>query len=246
MLCAAALAALPAHASDEGPPAGAGEAPRLEGDYRLQGVREMVAQLLLHPDGRFEYGASYGAVDELVKGTWTLRDGKVVLSADKAPAPSFSRHLNQPPRDADCIRGFDGDPGKPTALVACVATPATGTPWGHIMITAVFSNGKQRSGETGSDGKLGFLARPEPEWRGATVQRLLVGYRRGGVPQAPQAFEVPAGAGTAVIDFEPGNLVRPAFDQATLRVSAWHGVRAEALVLVDEDGADTSGRFVRR
>jgi hypothetical protein len=44
------------------------------------GQMEVGAQLLLKPDGHFEYELAYGALDEEAKGTWELRDNAVFLT----------------------------------------------------------------------------------------------------------------------------------------------------------------------
>ena len=59
----------------------------LAGHYYLQGVHEVGSELLLHPDGRFEYFLAYGAYDESATGTWTLQGGQVLLNTAGAAAP---------------------------------------------------------------------------------------------------------------------------------------------------------------
>src|ERR1700747_2620930 len=51
------------------------------------GQMEVGAQLLLKPDGHFEYELAYGALDETAKGTWELRDGAVLLPPAPAVVP---------------------------------------------------------------------------------------------------------------------------------------------------------------
>ena len=48
---------------------------------------EVGAQLLLKPDGHFEYELAYGALDEEGKGTWEFRDGAVFLTSVPAVVP---------------------------------------------------------------------------------------------------------------------------------------------------------------
>ena len=61
-----AFGALAVHAQD------------VAGHYVLQGVMEVGSELLLKPDGTFEYMLAYGAADYWAKGTWR-RDGKSVV-----------------------------------------------------------------------------------------------------------------------------------------------------------------------
>ncbi len=50
---------------------------------------EMGAMLRLTPDGRFDYGLVYGALDEAGQGSWSLKDGKVLLISDAVTPPRF-------------------------------------------------------------------------------------------------------------------------------------------------------------
>jgi len=58
------------------------------GHYVLQGVMEVGSELLLKPDGSFEFMLAYGAADYWAKGTWKHDgDGVVLQSAGKEEAP---------------------------------------------------------------------------------------------------------------------------------------------------------------
>jgi hypothetical protein len=60
------------------------------GHYYLQNVREVGSELLLKPDGSFEFMLSYGAADYWGKGTWRGQGNAVVLnSAPDKHAPPF-------------------------------------------------------------------------------------------------------------------------------------------------------------
>lgn len=52
------------------------------GHYYLQGVRETGSELLLRPDGRFDWYITYGAVDQTARGTWTRTGDTVELRAE--------------------------------------------------------------------------------------------------------------------------------------------------------------------
>ena len=60
----------------------------LAGLYVLNGVREVGSQLLLSPDGSFDYMLSYGAVDIAARGAWRS-DGKQVF-LDTPPIQPYS------------------------------------------------------------------------------------------------------------------------------------------------------------
>jgi hypothetical protein len=51
------------------------------------GQMEIAAALELKPDGRFNYGLSYGALDEQAAGRWTVNGDRVLLSSNPVVAP---------------------------------------------------------------------------------------------------------------------------------------------------------------
>ncbi|HEX4694015.1 hypothetical protein [Sphingomonas sp.] len=62
---------------------------KLVGDYNGSQM-EMAAGISLKANGRFEYGLSYGALDEEAVGQWTADDRQVLLTSDKVTPPRFS------------------------------------------------------------------------------------------------------------------------------------------------------------
>jgi hypothetical protein len=58
----------------------------LAGNYD-GGQMEVGAQLLLKPDGHFQYELAYGALDESAAGTWEIKDNAVILTTVPAPVP---------------------------------------------------------------------------------------------------------------------------------------------------------------
>lgn len=73
---------------------------RLAGHYYLNGVMEVGSELLLRPDGSFEFMLAYGANDQYGKGCWVKRGSTVeVIPAGRGTASR--RHT---PDD----RGFGG------------------------------------------------------------------------------------------------------------------------------------------
>jgi hypothetical protein len=69
--------------------AAAARAADVAGHYRLQNMREMGSELLLKPDGQFEFFLAYGAADYWAKGKWQNQNGTVVLSSNSEPKPPF-------------------------------------------------------------------------------------------------------------------------------------------------------------
>jgi hypothetical protein len=54
------------------------------GHYYLQNLREVGSELLLSPDGTFQFGLAYGAADYSAQGTWKAQGNAVILNT--APA----------------------------------------------------------------------------------------------------------------------------------------------------------------
>ena len=61
----------------------------LLGHYYLEGVRETGAELLLRPNGAYDWGMSYGAVDMRSSGNWTFQNGKLTLTNGEPPPMQF-------------------------------------------------------------------------------------------------------------------------------------------------------------
>lgn len=74
--------------------------PKLAGHYYLNGVMEVGSELLLRPDGSFEFMLAYGANDQYGKGCWVQRGSSVEI----IPAGRRAASRTHTPDD----RGFDG------------------------------------------------------------------------------------------------------------------------------------------
>ncbi|MGJ5815366.1 hypothetical protein [Paludibaculum fermentans] len=61
----------------------------LAGHYVLRGAHEVGSELLLKPDGRFEYMLAYGAADYSARGSWKRQEGVVVLNTQAPVLPPF-------------------------------------------------------------------------------------------------------------------------------------------------------------
>src|SRR5262249_43419584 len=59
------------------------------GHYVLRGVMEVGSELLLKPDGTFEYYLSDAAADYWAKGTWKQVQNRVVLNPSGKEQPPF-------------------------------------------------------------------------------------------------------------------------------------------------------------
>src|SRR6185369_524574 len=93
--------------------AAAARAADVAGHYRLQNVREMGSELLLRPDGQFEFFLAYGAADYWAKGTWQTQEGTVILNTGGEPKPPF-RIVNSSGTQSEGVRVFvAGSGGRP-------------------------------------------------------------------------------------------------------------------------------------
>ncbi|MGC4250603.1 MAG: hypothetical protein QM605_03780 [Sphingobium sp.] len=62
------------------------------GHYYLQGVMETGSEMLLRPDGRFQWYLVVGALDLFAEGRWEAKDGSVILTSEPSkdvPKPAF-------------------------------------------------------------------------------------------------------------------------------------------------------------
>lgn len=88
-LLALALLASPARAAD---PTEDRQRAALAGHYYLEGAMEVGSELVLKPDGRFEWSLSYGAADQYASGSWSVGADSILLTtqAPKSGKPLFS------------------------------------------------------------------------------------------------------------------------------------------------------------
>src|SRR5260370_34133328 len=101
-------------------------ADNLPGHYVLRGVMEVGSELLLKPDGSFEYMLAYGAADYESKGTWRRDQGFVVLNTTGKEAPPF-RLLRSAASKADGIHVWaEGPTGLPAANIKVGVRTPTG------------------------------------------------------------------------------------------------------------------------
>ncbi len=85
VMLALALSATPLSVrclAQEVAPAASASTSSLAGHYYLSGVMETGSELLLKPDGTFEWFISYGAMDQFARGRWSSDGRTVILSAD--------------------------------------------------------------------------------------------------------------------------------------------------------------------
>ncbi|MET0858547.1 MAG: hypothetical protein ABWY27_17495 [Telluria sp.] len=147
--------------------ANANSARKVAGVYNLEGVREMAATLILHPDNRFEYGAIYGGADPRANGKWSVEDEIVHLVSDpRAPKYTKVEQDSEPLPDTADSNGI-----LPTMGVV-IASPSLGMRWGDVKVIFKFANGRTRDGMTNRSGMVFAGARPEPEWKNVPITEV--------------------------------------------------------------------------
>lgn len=122
-----------------GPPADVGTPDAsLAGHYYLSGVMETGSELLLKPDGQFEWYISYGAVDQVAKGRWGRTAETVTLATDVPPADAPLFRADEVfPWDADVerqLRRFERADLEELVAARCpwIVDPAT-TLWSYDL-----------------------------------------------------------------------------------------------------------------
>jgi hypothetical protein len=112
------------------------------GHYVLQGVRETGSELLLKPDGTFEFMLAYGAMDLGAQGSWRQEGDAVILNAKVSGEPLF--------------RQSKSAASKKPGIRVRVAGPAS-DPAQNIDV-ALNSEGGWVHARTGGDGVAEFAA----------------------------------------------------------------------------------------
>jgi hypothetical protein len=174
-----------------------GDAERnVAGHYYLQGEREVGSELLLTPDGRFQYMLAYGALDETSAGQWRVENGSVVLQTDGiAHPPSVT------------LRRFSG---RATGSIRVFVHDTLGRPVSGIEVDVVGPrSGTSRARTTKGICVLHFARNDAPT-------EISVGYD---VMDFMVAFPLKAPAADEYhFVFNPGDLGTRRFDGDTLRI----------------------------
>ncbi|MES2758265.1 MAG: hypothetical protein V4693_12900 [Pseudomonadota bacterium] len=204
------------------------ETPRkVAGVYNLQGVREMAATLILHPDKRFEYGAIYGGADPKANGKWSIEDEVIhLVSEQRAPKYTNVEQSSEPLPDIT-----DGDGIRP-ALAVQIATPSLDLKWRGVKVAFKFSNGSVRNGMTDRRGVVYLGAHPEPARKGVTLQEVGIALPDDSgkffwiVPSNPNVTRI-------AVEFDPGAMAQ-AFREGYLEIEEGSPTRLVAGRLLGE------------
>jgi hypothetical protein len=125
-----------------------GAAPdRVAGHYVLENGHEMGSELVLKPDGQFEYMLAYGAADYSAAGKWKVKGDTVILDTKVPQAPPLRVLASSYERTPDLRIWINGKNGR-------------GIP--NLDITLTSAKG-QAEARTDSDGMALFAATSEPK-----------------------------------------------------------------------------------
>jgi hypothetical protein len=118
------------------------------GHYVLRGVMEVGSELLLKPDGKFEFMLAYGAADYWAKGTWS-RDGNAVV-------------LHSTGKEEEPFRFLRSEAGKPGRIrVFVLGHDGKGVDNIHVYLFAGDKTQEPREVMTDSDGAATFPDDPK-------------------------------------------------------------------------------------
>src|SRR5271169_4197038 len=117
----------------------------MAGHYVLHGVMEMGSELMLKPDGKFEFMLAYGAADYWAKGTWSHDGNAVVLHSTAKEEAPFR-----------LLRSEAGKPGRIRVVVLGQNDKGVENIDVHLLTA-----GKTLDGRTDSDGAAVFPDDPK-------------------------------------------------------------------------------------
>ena len=120
-----------------------GAAPdRFAGHYVLENAHEMGSELVLKPDGQFEYMLAYGAADFTATGKWRVKNDTVILDSKiplVPPVKVLASNYEKTPDLRIWIKGMNGQP-MPNLDVALTASNGEATAHTDSDGMAIFPN----------------------------------------------------------------------------------------------------------
>src|SRR5262245_8324890 len=117
----------------------------IAGHYVLEGMMEVGSEMLLKPDGQFEFMLAYGAADYWARGTWRREKDAVILNSSGKKEEPF-RFLRSEPGTAGRIR------------VSVLGKHGRGVP--HIRVT-LQADGSESEATTDDEGAAVFQDAPK-------------------------------------------------------------------------------------
>jgi hypothetical protein len=158
---------------------------------------EMAVGIELKADGRFEYGLSYGAMDEQAEGKWTVTGDKVLLTSDPVKAPRFTLVAQkQGPRDTLEI-SLEGTKGMSAQY------------FDGIYVTAKGHGGQEQLRDDGP--RSWPIDKADPPIKAMVVLQMF------GLHSDPVALD-PAKGYSLLFHFEPNDLGKVDFEATPLTI----------------------------
>ena len=99
---------------------------RFAGHYVLENAHEMGSELVLKPDGQFEYMLAYGAADYMATGKWHVKNDTVILDTKMPEAPPLKVLASNYEKTPDLRIWIKGMNGKPLPNLDVALTSAKG------------------------------------------------------------------------------------------------------------------------
>jgi hypothetical protein len=99
---------------------------RFAGHYVLENAHEMGSELVLKPDGQFEYMLAYGAADYTAMGKWHASGETVVLDTKMPAGPPLKVLSSNYEKTPDLRIWINGMNGKPVPNLDVAVTSAKG------------------------------------------------------------------------------------------------------------------------
>jgi hypothetical protein len=182
----------------------------LVGHYYLTGVMETGSELLLRPDGLFDWSLSYGAVDQDAQGAWHIEHDEVVLvtSAPSVRKPLFS-YLSTGPWTAEAEH--ERRERERGVIEAAVRARCPIFPAPEVMATSA---------------EIGAPTLPVRRARAATALRAAITARSTVETLAARVMAAPAAPSTE----------RPDTERVRQAMSDWLNAREAALEAADAAG----------
>ncbi len=182
----------------------------LVGHYYLMGVMETGSELLLRPDGLFDWWLSYGAMDQDAQGAWHVEHDEVVLvaSAPSVQKPLFS-YLSTGPWTAEAEEA--SRERKRSAIEATIRSRCPFFPAPDVMATPA---------------EINVPDLPVRRERAATALRAAIAARSTAEALAARLMAERAAPGTE----------RPGAERVRQAMSDWLNAREAALEAADAAG----------
>ena len=155
---------------------------------------EVGTEFRLEADGRFEYYLSYGALDEMAKGTWSASDAGIVLISDPVKAPRFE------------LVGTDAGSGGSLDITLEVSADI---PLQLFQVGVRFMDGSGMPATFDTD-RVSFRIK-----RGSQPEGVMLAFPM--YQLASQPVPIPAGTKAMHFRFVPNDLGSVAFDHQLLR-----------------------------